>query len=262
MSLDIDFEFADDDPSADDIQPSADSYRRRLVLLLFDMSGSMGVSRDGRRPVDELNKHIEQWLPTIRRKGADELRHVEFAVITFGGSRVRLHTPARVVELAEDDGVEPWMSADDGVFMPAASIRAGEFTAAGMTPMISALRVAVALGDERARFLAEQGLSTGQVRLILFTDGFPNDRSLPRDAWQDVAADLARRRAQGRNQTFAFGAPGSDARILRALSGVDGFFPLDSFDFARLLELILIATSADDPYEGLRDVIDDTGGSA
>jgi uncharacterized protein YegL len=252
MSLDIDFEFTDDESSVDIVEPNIDSYRRRVV----DLSGSMGVTRRGRRPVDELNAQMENWLPKVREKGIDELRNVEFAIVTFGSSSVGLHTPTRTIALGEGDEVEPWMSEDDGVFMPAASLQANGFTASGMTPMISALRVALALGDQRAKFLGDQGVSTGQVRLILFTDGSPTDRSLTRDAWRDMADELAKRRTDSRNQTFAFGVPGSDARKLRALVGENGFFPLEGFDFARLLELILIATSADsDPYDALWDAL-------
>jgi uncharacterized protein YegL len=259
MSFDVDFVFADDDPSIDQIEPSHDSYRRRLVLLLFDLSGSMGVTREGRRPVDELNAQIERWLPEVRQKGSGELRHVEFAVLTFGGANVRIHTPSRSIDITEDGEVEAWMCRDNGAFVPAAALQAGGFEAAGTTPMVSALRVAIALGDQRAAALAEAGVTTGQIRLVLFTDGSPNDRHLPRDAWRAVADDLAERRVRRRNQIFAFGVPGSDPRILRALAGDDGYFPLDSFDFVRLLDLILIATSADDPYVDLRAAIENNG---
>jgi uncharacterized protein YegL len=256
MTFDVGFVF-DDDSSIDDIEPNLDSHSRRLVLLLFDLSGSMGVSRRGVRPVDALNTQIEQWLPQVHRRAADELRNVEFAVLTFGDRAVRLHAAGRSTEFAEENPVEPWMAADQGAFMPAAQLRLDRFTAGGTTPMVSALQIAIQLGDARARTLADAGVTTGQIRTILFTDGSPNDQHLPRDAWRTVADDLAERRRQRRGQLLAFGVPHSDERILRALAGDDGYFPLRGFDFGMLLELITIASAADDPYETFRAVFDE-----
>lgn len=255
---DLPFTFDSFSDDFDDVQPNRASDRRRLVLLLFDLSGSMGVSRDGVKPVQALNTQIRQWLPEVRRKGAGELRDVEFAVLTFGNGVVQLRTAGRQVQFTEDGAVEQWMAGDEGAFVPAAKLDMDDFEAGGSTPIVTALQIAIALGDQRAEFLGAAGLTTGQVRLILFTDGSPNDRHLPRDAWRGVAVDLAERRRKRRNQVFAFGVPGADARILRALASDDGYFPLEGFDFVKLLELIMIATSAENPYESLHDVMHST----
>ncbi|MBL7252710.1 vWA domain-containing protein [Paractinoplanes lichenicola] len=256
MTDGIGFGFEPDD-DLDDFEPNEESHRRRLVLLLFDLSGSMGVTRNAVRPVDSLNTHIERWLPQVHERGADELRNVEFAVLTFGSKTVRLHAPGGRVEFGEDGAATTGQVPQDGGFMPAAKLRIDRFTAGGTTPMVSALRVALRLGDERAAALGAAGVTTGPVRLILFTDGSPNDKNLPRDAWHEVAADLAERREKRRTHLLAFGVPESDDRVLRALAGDRGYFPLSGFDFGKLLELITIASSAHDPYDGLRSLFED-----
>ncbi|KUN84202.1 vWA domain-containing protein [Streptomyces griseoruber] len=236
------------DPT-DDIDLHPGTYHRRVVILLIDVSGSMRFAEKGTRPIDELNRSLRAWLPDIRRQGEGPLRAVEFAVVTFGGDGVRAVTgdPRRPeAELAEDGGV----------FVPAAELDLGDLTASGTTPMVEALEFALRLGDRRVEHLADRhGLQTGQVRLILFSDGAPNDE-LPADAWRSVADLIATRRRQRRLLFLAFGAPGADEEILRTLATDRGYIPLTDLDFAALLDLVLVATSADDPYTAVWEQAD------
>lgn len=228
------------DPT-DDIECNTDTYHRRVVILLIDVSGSMRFAEKGTRPIDELNRSMRAWLPEIRTQGEGPLRAVEFAVVTFGGDGVRAVTcdPHRPEEELAQDG---------GAFVAAADLAIGDLTASGTTPMVEALEFALRLGDRRVQYLADShGLQTGQVRLILFSDGEPNDE-LPVDAWRSVA-DLIRTRRQQRRLVFlAFGAPGADEEMLRAVATEQGYVPLSDLDFTELLDLVLVATSAEDPY--------------
>lgn len=55
------------DPT-DDIECNTDTYHRRVVILLIDVSGSMRFAEKGTRPIDELNRSMRAWLPEIRKQ--------------------------------------------------------------------------------------------------------------------------------------------------------------------------------------------------
>jgi uncharacterized protein YegL len=247
MTFDPDFagigEFFD---SLGDIVPNTATYRRRIVIVLFDLSTSMSFLKADQRPIDMLNKQLRTWLPSVREEGARQLRDVEFAVLTFSGHGVRFITgdQTRPRERAHEDG---------GAFVRAAELDFGPLEAFGTTPMVEAINAALDLGEARVRYLAGQHLQTGQVRILMFTDGSPYERDLPADAWRTAAARVTAAREQKRIQFFAFGAPGADEKVLRAMSGDQGYIPLAEFDFGALLDLILVATSADDPFGAIRE---------
>ncbi|GGW10043.1 hypothetical protein GCM10018980_33240 [Streptomyces capoamus] len=171
MSVFDDFDemFAGSADPADDMQFNTESYHRRIVILLIDVSGSMRFAEKGTRPIDELNRSLRAWLPEIREQGRGPLRSVEFAVVTFGGDGVRAVTGD--ARRPEDE-----LAHDGGVFVLASDLDFDDLTASGTTPMAQALEFALRLGDRRVQYLADRhGLQTGQVRLILFSDGEPND---------------------------------------------------------------------------------------
>jgi len=233
--------FGESADTTDDIEFNPGTYHRRVVILLIDVSGSMRFAEKGTRPIDELNRSMRTWLPEIREQGEGPLRAVEFAVVTFGGDGVRPVT-------GDAGGPEAELAQDGGVFVPAAELDFGDLDASGTTPMVEALEFALRLGDRRVEHLADRhGLQTGQVRLILFSDGAPNDE-LPADAWRSVADLIATRRRQRRLLFLAFGAPGADEEMLRTLATERGYIPLTDLDFAALLDLVLVATSAEDPF--------------
>lgn len=239
--------------SLGDIQPSAATYSRRVVIMLLDVSASMSFTvadrgADGRprRRIDLLNEQLRRWLPTVREEGQGQLRDVEMAVITFSGRGLRPVTgdASRSRDRWHEDG---------GVFVRAADLDVDDLEAFGTTPMVTAINLALDLGDARTRYLASQNLQTGQVRILMFGDGGSYDKDLPIDAWRTAARRIADLRDQRRVQFFAFGPPGSDESVLRALAGDEGYVPLAEFDFEKLLDLILRATSADDPFEAIRE---------
>jgi len=254
MTFDADFSRAADlYARLGDIQPNAATYSRRVVIMLLDVSASMsftvaderGAGRPRRR-IDLLNEQLHRWLPSVREEGRGQLRDVEMAVITFSG---------RGVHPVTGDASRPrdqWHE-DGGVFVRSADLDLGELEAFGTTPMVTAINLALDLSDARTRYLARQNLQTGQVRILMFGDGGSYDKDLPSDAWRTAAQRIDALRDQRRVQFFAFGAPGADESVLRALAGNEGYVPLVDFDFERLLDLILRATSADDPFEAIRE---------
>jgi uncharacterized protein YegL len=238
----------------DDVRPNTASYRRRVVIVLIDLSASMGFEVDvavpdgAARPsrIAVLNEKLRGWLPDVRAAGRGQLREVEFAVVTFSGRGVRKISGAR--EREYDRPHE-----DGGVFVPATELTIDELAAFGTTPMVEAVTTALDLADARARYLAERGTQTGRVRVLMFTDGGPSDHDLPLDAWRTAADRIGGLRRQDRLLFMAFGAPGADETVLRGMAGDEGYIPLADFDFAKLLGLLLVATSADNPYDTIRD---------
>jgi uncharacterized protein YegL len=239
-------------------QPNLDTSRRRLVIIMIDLSGSMGVPQGRVRPVDALNARLATWVPDMRSQGTSSLREVEFAVVTFNGSGVGLLLPAGLTVI--DDPTTPdWPDPGDRAFVPAAELPALRFDdATGMTPLAGALRAALALGDQRARRLAERGLISGAVRILLFTDGGSNDLAMPDGEWESIVDEVHHRMEKHVIQIFAFGVPGADRQRLTGLVGKeDGYVELDGYDFASLLKLITMATTAADPYEGIRGLMNE-----
>jgi uncharacterized protein YegL len=253
MTFDADFRLAGDEfARLGDITPNPVSIRRRVVIVLLDLSTSMsfpaGPADHPRPRIELLNEQLLEWLPAVRRQGADSLRDVEFAVISFSGHGVRFLTGG-------EPQPGPRSHEDGGAFIPAADLELDALEAFGTTPMLEAVNLALDLGAARVNYLArEHQLQTGQVRIVMFTDGSPYDRDLPEDEWQAVAERVRASSAQRHVQFFAFGVTVIDDTKLRAMSGDEGYFPLADFDFAKLLDLILLATSADDPFATIRDV--------
>jgi uncharacterized protein YegL len=227
--------FEPDTEEPDDIEFVTDTHRRRFVALLIDTSRSMAITQtNGVRAIDALNQHIAAWLPAVRAEGRGPLRDVEFVVITFGEGGVRV---------VSGDG-RP--SAEDGAaFVPAARLDLPNLPAGGATPMVEAVDLTLSLIEQRRRHVQTvHAQQTGGPRLILVSDGAPTDfEGNSTDDWQALARRLAQRRASGRLQLFAFGVPGVDDDVMRALATEAGYFPLAELDLKKLLDLVLVATS-------------------
>lgn len=229
---------ADREP-VEEVEFIHDTHRRRLVALLVDTSASMASTQlDGERAIDVLNRELARWLPTVRAEGQGNLRDVEFLVVTFGAGGVRV---------VSGDG-DP--SAEDGrSFVRAAALRLDPLPAGGATPMTGAVDLAVRLLEDRRLILqTRHGLQTGRPRLILISDGAPtDDEGNPTDRWRELAERLTQWRRAARLQLFAFGVPGVDDDVMRALATPECYFRLDELDVRRLLDLILVATSEHEP---------------
>jgi uncharacterized protein YegL len=216
--------------------PEGAAARRRSVILLLDASAWMREPTEAGRIVDLLNDRIRDWLPHVRQEGSGRLSETEFAVITFGGHGVRVLTGP-----PEDP---------DRAFIPAARLDIGPIGASGTTPMVAALNLAADLCE--ARTVARPGLQPIPAHIVLLSHGGPNDRNLPRDAWQDAAARIADLCAAGRARFAVFGLPGSGEQVLRAIAGPGGYSRLDGFDFAAFFDLLLDAGAHADPLEAIR----------
>jgi len=231
---------------------------RRVVIVLLDTSFSMtlpaneaeaGTAPPVRR-IDMLNGQLREWLPMVRDAGHGTLRDVEFAVVAFGGRGTAPVTGS--APGARERWHEDAPPAGRGVFVAAADLQLPELAAFGTTHLVTAVNLALDLGEARVRSLAGRGIGAEQVRILLFGDGGSYDKDQPADALRSVTARLDRQRSQGRACLFAFGPPGADEAVLRALAGDDGYVPLGDFDFGKLLELIFRAAAARDPLAAIR----------
>jgi uncharacterized protein YegL len=234
----------DDDEEPDDPGFVTDTHRRRFVALLIDTSQSMGTTRaDGIPAIDALNRRIGDWLPKVRAEGRGALRDVEFVVITFGAGGV----------LVASGSGEP-SAEDGGAFVPADRLHIGELAAGGATPMVDAVDLALDLLEERRQRVQQvHGQQTGSPRLILVGDGEPTDfEGNPTEDWRRLAKRLERARKQLRTRLFAFGVPGVDDDVMRALATDSGYFRLADFDLKKLLDLVLVATAEQTDFEDVR----------
>jgi uncharacterized protein YegL len=213
----------------------SDTHRRRLVALLLDTSASMGSSQvDGLRAIDALNAELAAWLPKVRAEGLGNLRDIEFLVVTFGAGGVAVASGRK----------EP--STEDGAaFVPAAQLTLDPLPAGGATPLTQAVDLALTLLEQRRqRVQTEHCQQVGQPRMILVSDGGPtDDEGNDTDAWRPLAQRLAQLRAAGRLQLFAFGVPGVDDAVMRALATDECYFRLAELDIKKLLDLVLVATA-------------------
>jgi uncharacterized protein YegL len=84
----------------------------------------------------------------------------------------------------------------------------------------------------------------GQPRMILVSDGGPTDaEGNHSDEWRHLARRLQQWRDGGRLQLFAFGVPGVDDAVMRALATDECYFRLEELDVKKLLDLVLVATA-------------------
>jgi uncharacterized protein YegL len=236
---------------AEEVEFITDTHRRRLVALLIDTSQSMAATQvDGVRAIDVLNQELARWLPRVRAEGHGTLRDVEFAVVTFGHNGVVVASGRGRPE------------AEDGeAFVPAAGLTLPTLQASGATPMTEAVELTLRLLDERRQQVQTiHGQQTGVPRMILISDGGPTDlEGNPTGRWRQLAQRLAQWRSSGRVQLFAFGVPGVDDEVMRALATDAGYFPLAELDVKKLLDLILVATSAHNPFHSVWQTLFEEG---
>lgn len=231
-----------------EVEVSDTGHKRRVIVLLADISNSMNSETKPARPscIQALNTQLEQWVPRVNAEGRKNLSNAEFAVITFGQGGVQVVNPGGGVP--HEDG---------GAFMRADRFTMGPFTAGGVTPMVEAISTGIELARDRARFIREKHkLLTGQPRLIMFSDGRPTDsQGYPSNDWRPLARRIHKLREDRQLQFFAFGMPGVDESVMRGLAPRMGYYPLNDLDFKQLLDLILLATLSADPYKGLNDAL-------
>ncbi len=236
--------FEEDTDEPVEVDFITDTHRRRFVALLIDTSQSMATTQsNGVRAIDALNRELSRWLPTVRAEGRGSLRDVEFVVVTFGAAGVSVVSGNRTSS-----------AEDGGAFVPASRLELPPLVAGGATPMVEAVELALSLVEQRRQYVQTvHAQQTGGPRLILVSDGAPTDgEGNPTDDWQRLARRLEQWRATRRMRLFAFGVPGVDDEVMRALATPSGYFPLADLDLRRLLDLILVATSDHVDFERVR----------
>lgn len=129
------------DPGKYKIQSTAERYMP--VVLLLDVSGSM----DGDK-IDSLYNATVKMIETFAEQGKKEIPY-KVAIITFG-ARVECHT--RYTNVKDLNHI-------------------GRFTANGMTPLGTALRMAKDMIEDKD----ETKLKWYRPAVVLVSDGYPND---------------------------------------------------------------------------------------
>jgi uncharacterized protein YegL len=163
-------------------------------VLVLDTSGSMSGA------IDELNQGIERLRDELNEDTAARKR-VEIAIVTFGGT-------AEVVQdfVTVDEFVPPRLEAN------------------GLTPMGSALNLAIKLVEERKEQYKQYGRSYYRPWIFLLTDGTPEGETA--EEWQAAVSNIQ----QGQNEEhFVFFPIGCgddvDMDTLSTLSGPGGRKP-------------------------------------
>ena len=116
------------------------------VCLALDTSGSMSGE-----PIDELNRGIALFFDAVRE---DEVARyaADIAIVIFG------EKPEKILDFADIEAQN----------VP-------ELGAEGMTPMGSAINMAIDLLDQRKKEYQTVGIQYWQPWLVLMTDGQPTD---------------------------------------------------------------------------------------
>ena len=142
------------------------------VILMLDTSGSM----DG-EPLKELQLGLDKFLQETSDDETASMS-VELEIITFG-----------------DDAeiVSPFAPVGDIADMPP------KLTAAGMTPLGGALKLADSELKARRRLYKQKGIASYKPWIVLMTDGCPNDD------YESAAASMKRLGEEGKLQYIGIG---------------------------------------------------------
>jgi len=204
--------------------PTQAAKNRLLITLVLDTSDSMKAGD----AITGLNRSLREWREELLRRPSIQ-RIAEIALITFGDGGVR------VVDASGGAVAEPYVTVDK--FNPP------ELTAGGYSPMVPAIRRALAIADERRAALDSAGIGMAYRRLVyLITDGAPSDdRGNDDDSWRDLAPELRRREQEpgfGGIQFTCFAVQGADRDVLRALAP-DALYDIGRANFATVLNRVM-----------------------
>lgn len=215
--------------------------QRVPVVMLMDNSYSMRGE-----PIDALNTALADMQERLHHD-PELSSKAEICLITFGHNGV-----------AAWHGSEP---APPGVnpFVPASRFEVPRLDAGGVTPITSAVELAIRLIANEKRELRARNLSYYRPVMWCVTDGEPtDDAGEPSDNWQHLPDVIAR---EEREKHFAFFAASvgnitsrGDA-VLRALAR-GSHFKLEGFDFGLVLQLVSASAESaanDDPIEAIKE---------
>ena len=163
------------------------NYEQKCPLVLvLDVSSSMSGG-----PIDELNKGLKVFQTQIQNDPVASQR-LETAIVTFGNG---IEVP-RDFSLFEGTGVET-------------------LVANGHTPLVEAVREAMARIEARKAWYKEQGLQYYRPYIILMTDGYPTSsrkevEQLPNEIREGVENRMF--------NFWAFGVERADMEFLQRIS--------------------------------------------
>ena len=170
-----------------DVVLSDNTSQRLPCVLVLDGSGSMAG-----KPINELNeglKILEQEL-----KGDDT-----------AAQRVQL----MVIRLGDNDAVEILTDWTDAIDFSAPRLQAN-----GVTPLGSAMRMALQKIEEQKENYKDHSIPYNRPWIFLITDGNPTDLD-----WEDAADECRDAEANGKVTIFAIGTADADFEALKKFSG-------------------------------------------
>jgi uncharacterized protein YegL len=169
---------------------------RCALVLLLDVSSSMGAHVEDKRKISELNRGIKTLKEELIKDDLAKKR-VEIAIVTFGG----------------DDEVK---ELED--FSPVEHFNPPEFEADGITPMGKAILRAVKLIDSRKHFYKSKGIDYYRPWIWLITDGMPTDMNVGDKMWANVDKAVHEGLAGKKFLFFAIGVGDADMEMLNKIS--------------------------------------------
>ena len=166
---------------------AAENYEQKcLCVLVLDTSGSMLGE-----PIKELNKGLQDFYEEIYNDETTSQR-LELAIITFDSKSTLIQEPALIENIA----------------IP-------ELKASGSTVMVTAVRDAIRLVNERKNWYKATGQKYYRPWIILMTDGEP-------DGDQDVKGLASLIKDDTLTKRYVFlpiGVKGANMSILKSIQG-------------------------------------------
>jgi uncharacterized protein YegL len=217
--MDADF-YADEDwETAIELAPTNTNTNKRLpCVLALDTSGSMAGVR-----IDDLNAGLRRFEDEFSDENGDPvaIRSVEVAVITFGAGGVQL------LDLTTGRAIRDL----DKAFVEARNFRAPTLQAGGLTPMGTAIDLALTTIEAREEWYRHNSIPSYRPWLFIITDGRPDD------GWQDAARRCLQRDQAKKITVWPIGVQGYAADALDQFS-TRPTLPLQGTKFRELFEFI------------------------
>jgi uncharacterized protein YegL len=203
----------------------AGTAQRVLLLMCLDTSQSMQGE-----PIRLLNEALTDWASTLRRD-INLAATAEIALVTFGADGVVVWRGTRALPSRSDE--TPFVAA--GQYQPPL------LNAAGVTPMVKAIEIAITLVETRKLQLRSSYMQYHRPLIWLVTDGLPtDDQGKYSQDWKRLPSVLEQAHQAKKFRFFAVGVGAMDDTGKAVLSGLapDDNFTLGGFPFHELLPLL------------------------
>jgi len=195
----------------EDMIPGAEladnTNQRTPCVLLLDCSGSMANNGN----ISRLNEGIVKFGEDLRDDTIAR-RRVQVAIVRFGGT--------------EATTASDWVDA--------ASFKAPELTADGMTPMGMAVDLGLKMIEERKQLYKEYGIPYTRPWLFLLSDGEPTDIG-----WEESAKRCNEAETEKKVLVWPIGVQGANMKTLAAFKApdADGQQQIHSLEAVKFVEL-------------------------